>query len=181
MTWRSPAGKGQEHVRRPRGSGNVQFWTTPLVVITTVAVLEPSYVTVSRRVLVVGDPLPKVTVTCMVRITVPATGYAGVPAAGTGNTSPRVVSAIWRSDVNDPESDTPMVDSSPFAVPFTVRCVLGLASPVMVWLLDSCTVLVLLSRRVTVPATLNCVLMVLVVLSTAARSEERRVGHACRS
>ena len=59
---------------RPRGSGSVQVFDVPLVVITTVAVAEPLYVTTSRRVEVVGVPPVIVMVTFISRRTLPAVG-----------------------------------------------------------------------------------------------------------
>src|SRR5688500_5599730 len=63
-------------VRRPRGSGNVQVLAVPFVVITTCAVLPPEYVTTSERSVTTGEPPASVSVTFIVRRTVPAVGYA---------------------------------------------------------------------------------------------------------
>lgn len=44
-----------EQLKRPCGSGSVQFCVVPFNVITTFAVAEPSYVITSLRAVVVGD------------------------------------------------------------------------------------------------------------------------------
>src|SRR6476620_8801876 len=69
----------------------------------------------------------------MLRIVVPAVGYAGVVLFdATGITSPVVVSATVRDALKLPRDDVPVVDSVPADAPSTVRCVLPCASPVTV-------------------------------------------------
>src|SRR6266550_5951727 len=82
-------------------------------------------------------------------------------------TTPLIVSPATRFAVNAPCEDVPVVFSVPADVPFTVRCVLSFARPVTVWLLDSFTTLLLLSRRVAVPLTVTVETTVFVVLSRA--------------
>src|SRR4051812_6747629 len=122
------------HVRCPCGSGSVQFWVVPSCVITTFAVAEPSYVMTSRRVDVAGDCPLIVTVADIARMTVPAVGYVGpvLVLVGTGMTTAFTVSPVTRIAVNAPCDDVPVVVSVPFDAPFTVRCVLPFASPVIV-------------------------------------------------
>jgi hypothetical protein len=111
----------------------VQFWVVPSCVITTFAVADPSYVMTSRRDDVVGDWPEIVTVALMARMTVPAVGYVCVVVlVGAGMTTPLVVSPATRLAVNAPCDDVPLVLSVPDDAPFTVRCVLPLASPVIV-------------------------------------------------
>ena len=85
--------------------------------------------------------------------------------AGTGIMTFLTVSPVTRFAVNAPWLDVPVVVSNPADAPFTVRCVLPFASPVIVCELDSSTTLLLLSRRVAVPVTFTVVTAVLVVLS----------------
>ena len=107
-----------------------------------------------------------VTVADIARITVPEVGYEGpVPLDETGMTTAFTVSPVTRFAVNAPCVDVPVVVSVPADAPFTVRCVLPLARPVTVCVLDWLTTLLLLSRRVAVPVTVTVVVAVLVVLS----------------
>ena len=78
------------------------------------------------------------------------------------------VSPVTRFAVKVPCADVPVVDSVPADAPFTVRCVLPLARPVTVSVLDSFTVLLLLSRRVAVPETVTVAVIAFVVLSCLA-------------
>ena len=120
----------------------------------------------SRRVDVAGDWPLIVTAADIARITVPAVGYEGpVPELETGMTTALTVSPVTRAAVNAPWLDVPVVVSLPFDAPLTVRWVLPFASPVMVCVLASSTMLLLLSRRVAVPVTLIVVTAVFVVLS----------------
>src|SRR5262249_45468687 len=73
------------------------------------------------------------------------------------------VSPAVRVAVNAPVLSVPDVCSEPDDVPFTVCDVLPLASPLVVRSLDELITEVELSRRVCVPETDTCVLMVLVV------------------
>ena len=84
---------------------------------------------------------------------------------GTGITTFLTVSPVTRFAVNAPCIVVPVVVSDPADTPFTVRCVLPFARPVIVCELDSSTTLLLLSRRVAVPATFTVVAAVFVVLS----------------
>ena len=79
-----------------------------------------------------------------------------------------MVSPTTRATVNAPMESFPLEDSVPLAVPFTVRLVLALATPVTKRSLVCATVVTLLSRRVIVPATTMCVAMEFVRLSRAA-------------
>ena len=63
-----------EQLRRPLGSGFVQFFVVPFSVIVTFAVAEPSYVTTSRRVSVTADSPSNCSDAWMLRIVVPAVG-----------------------------------------------------------------------------------------------------------
>jgi len=84
-----------------------------------------------------------VTVADIARITVPAVGYEGpvLELVGAGITTALIVSPVTRFAVNAPWLDVPVVVSVPADVPFTVRCVLPLANPVTVCVLDSFTTL----------------------------------------
>jgi hypothetical protein len=155
------------HVNFPCGSGIVQFCVVPSCVMTTFAVAEPSYVTTSRREDDVGDCPVMVTVAAIARMTVPAVGYGcSFVVVAAGMTTAVTVSPVVRFAVNAPSFDLPVLDSVAADVPLTVRFVLPGARPATVWLLVSFTVLVLLSRRVVVPATVTFVLTVFVVLSS---------------
>jgi hypothetical protein len=101
-------------------------------VITTFAVVDPSYVMTSRRDDVAGDCPEIVTVALIARMTVPAVGYGGVVLVGAGMTTPLIVSPVTRIAVKAPCRDVPVVFSVPDDAPFTVRCALPFASPVTV-------------------------------------------------
>src|SRR6476659_6945736 len=75
-----------EQVGMPRGSGSLQVFVVPSVVMTIVAVADPSYVMTSRRSFVVGVPPASVIVAFICRTTLPAVGYVGFPLT-TGMTS----------------------------------------------------------------------------------------------
>jgi hypothetical protein len=108
------------------------------------------------------------TVADIARITVPAVGYEGpvLVLVGAGMTTPFTVSPVTRVAVNAPCIDVPVVVSVPADAALTVRCALPFARPVTVCVLDSFTVLLLLSRRVDVPVTVMAVVALFVVLST---------------
>jgi hypothetical protein len=146
----------------------VQFSVTPLSVITTFAVAEPSYVITSRRVDVVGD-CPEIAIVADIeRVIEPAVGYGRVFVDDSrGMITPRTVSPTVRVAVNAPSRDVPVVVSFPDDALFTVRCVLDGPRPVTTWLLDELIVLWLLSRRVVVPETVAVVVTVFVSESNA--------------
>ena len=105
----------------PRGSGSLQVFVVPSVVMTSVTVADPSYVMTSRRSFVVGVPPASVTVAFICRTTLPDVGYVGFPLT-TGITNAVVVSPTRRVAVKTtPESVLPLVDSSPRATPLIVR------------------------------------------------------------